>query len=208
MAAQHGPEPSRAAEFRYYSGTKSRKRNPAKLAPETDSTGTGASPTTAMTRGQVSVKTAGTPQDEASIKASAGELGGPAFDIPISTAQAIVTDARNRGRVADNTDRLHRLVHAMLDIALAGAAKLEQKAERGTLTAQDATFGRRLTQLAGHAAQLNHALAQDPPPARPPSPKSAQDLREHMERDLAARNALDRAAASEPQPAPRSVRPG
>ena len=140
---------------------------------------------------------------ESAEKASAGELGVPAFDIPVSTAQAIVTDAKNRGRVADNTDRLHRLVHAMLDIAQAGATKLEQKAKRGTLTAQDATFGRRLTQLAGHAAQLNHVLAQDPPPARPPSPKSAQDLRERMERDLAARNARDQAADSEPQPAPR-----
>jgi hypothetical protein len=31
MVAQHRPEPSRNAEFRYYSGTKSGKRNPANL---------------------------------------------------------------------------------------------------------------------------------------------------------------------------------
>ena len=64
---------------------------------------------------------------ESAEKASAGELGVPAFHIPVSTAQAIVTDAKNRGRVADNTDRLHQLVHAMLDIAQAGTTKLEQR---------------------------------------------------------------------------------
>ena len=138
---------------------------------------------------------------EASVKAAAGELDTAPFDLPLSTAQAIVTDAKNRGRVADNTDRLHRLVHAMLDIALAGAAKLEQKAKRGTLTAQDATFGRRLTQLAGQAAQLNSTLAQEPAPPPEPSSKSAQELRERMERDLAAMNARNQAADSDPEPA-------
>jgi hypothetical protein len=91
---------------------------------------------------------------EATVKAAVGELEAPPFDMPVSTAQAIVTDAKHRGRVAINRDRLHKLVDDAPTAVEARIEKLFEKAKTGQLNSQDATLGRRLIQMAGYAAHL------------------------------------------------------
>jgi hypothetical protein len=120
---------------------------------------------------------------EATVKAAAGELDPPAFDMPLSTAQAIVTDATRRRRVADNRDRLHKLVDDGLTAVEARMDKLLERAKTGQLNSQDATLARRLIQMAGQAAYLNNTLAREAPEPEPTPDTSARIL-ERMMQDL------------------------
>jgi hypothetical protein len=120
---------------------------------------------------------------EAIVKAAAGELEPPAFEMPVSTAQAIVTDAKHRGRTADNTDRFHQLVDKALTVGEARMDKLLERAKTGQLNSQDATLARRLIQMAGHAAHLNNTLARGAPEPEP-TPDSSARILERMMQDL------------------------
>lgn len=114
---------------------------------------------------------------EATLKAAAGDIGPPPFEMPVSTAQSIVTDAKHRGRIADRDDQLHDLVDEVLTVAKEGTTKLLGRAKAGTLTSRDITLGRRLTQMAAQAAYLNNALSRKPTPDPEPTPDQDQASR-------------------------------
>jgi hypothetical protein len=102
------------------------------------------------------------------------------LDMPLSTAQTVVTDAKHRGRVANNKERLRKLVDDVLTAVEARMDKLLERAKTGQLNSQDATLGRRLIQMAGHAAYLNNTLAREAPEPEPTPDASARVLEAMM----------------------------
>lgn len=132
---------------------------------------------------------------EATQRAAVGELEPPPFDMPVSTAQTIVTDAKRRGRVADRDERIHKLVDDVLTVVVDQTDKLLAKARTGSLTARDATLGRRLIQMASHAAHLNNILAREHASEPEPAPEASSRLLERMRREIEAEQAENNESA-------------
>jgi hypothetical protein len=126
---------------------------------------------------------------EAVEKARVGHLGVAAFDMPVSTAQQIVHQAKLRGRVDGLSDRSIHAVEKLLAYVERRMAKVEQLEKEGNaddvLAKRAAAMMREVEKLIA-ALELRAEVAHQAPAARAPTAGTAEGpspLMEAMLRD-------------------------
>ncbi len=107
-------------------------------------------------------------------RAAAGELGIPAFEMPVSTAQDIVGDAKRNVTVGEYRDRLEALAARGLAVVEGEMDAVERTHADGRGRADQARL-KRAVQGAQHLARLIDLLEPGsrpcPRPAHPPPPQ-------------------------------------
>lgn len=123
---------------------------------------------------------------EAVERARAGELGVAKFEVPVSTAQRFVTQAKDaRPGAGGQTGRLRTVADRAMTVIEAELEKAEARSKRGSL---DLPRIKRALQAAQHLARLEQILAAPTPPPGPSDRQTSASARllERMQEDLAA----------------------
>ena len=101
---------------------------------------------------------------EAVEKAAAGELDTPAFDIPLSTAQGIVTQAKRQGTLTGLRDRLERSATRLVAIVESEAEEAEKEKQKGHF---NHVRVKRAALTAQQVQKLVASMEQNPEPVEP-----------------------------------------